>query len=91
MAKKTLDKCRKGKDFISYAASQGAKIKNGKGSHIKVYGPRGMCPVPNHNKDLGNGLRCAIIKMFVAIGLGILVLACFVLQNGDALAMAAGW
>ena len=77
---KTLDKCRKGKDFIGYAASKGAEIKNGKGSHAKVYTGEGMCVVPRHNKDLGPGIRRAIIRQLAAIGIMLLVLGCMFSQ-----------
>ena len=80
MAKKTLDKCRKGKDFIGYAARQGAEIKNGKGSHAKVYTDKGMCPVPRHCKDLPTGTRRAIMRQFMAIGIMLLLLGCTLSQ-----------
>lgn len=75
MAKK-LEACRSGKDFIHYAACQGAEIRNG-GRHTKVYGPNGgSCPIPNHPGDLPTGTRHSIIKMLMLIGLGLMPLAC---------------
>jgi len=71
MGKKRLEKCRRGTDFVNYAARKGAEIRNGKGSHHIIKTELGMCVVPVHNKDLGKGLRTKIFKTFVAIGLSI--------------------
>jgi len=73
MAKKRLEQCRSGRDFVNYATSNGADVRNGKGSHHIVSTDNGSCVVPLHNKDLGKGLRSKIIKTFVVIGLGILL------------------
>lgn len=69
MAKKNLNDCRSGKDFINYAAKQGAEVSNGKGSHHKVKTEKGTCIVPHHNKDLPTGTRCGILKVFLRIGI----------------------
>jgi predicted RNA binding protein YcfA (HicA-like mRNA interferase family) len=73
MAKK-LDACRSGNDFVRYARNRGAQVSNGKGSHMKVSTGKGTCVVPVHNGDLGTGIRCKIIKLFMAIGLGAIVI-----------------
>lgn len=72
--KQDLQSCKTGKDFLAYADHNGANIRNGKGSHFVVETDKGSCVVPYHgNQDLGTGLRCKIVKMFVLIGLGIVV------------------
>jgi predicted RNA binding protein YcfA (HicA-like mRNA interferase family) len=66
---KNLDQLRRGDEFITHARSKGAQVRNGKGSHFVVSTARGSCVVPAHSKDLGKGLRCKIVKLFIAIGL----------------------
>jgi predicted RNA binding protein YcfA (HicA-like mRNA interferase family) len=61
-----------GKHIIKQAAKQGAGIKQGKGSHVKIYTPRGMVTCPN--RELGNGLAFTIIKQLFKIGIIITVL-----------------
>ena len=73
---KNLDSCRSGKDFLGYAESHGAEVRNGHGSHFVVSTSEGKCVVPVHPGELGKGLRCKIIKLFVLIGLGLL--ACLI-------------
>lgn len=72
---KNLNQFRKGKEFISHAERKGAKIRPGKGSHTVVEYNGQSFVIPEHNKDLGTGLRHKIIKWFIAIGLGILIFA----------------
>lgn len=69
MAKKNLNDCRSGKDFIKYAEKKGAIVKPAKGSHQKIKNARGTCIVPAHNKDLPTGTRKAIFKMFMQMGI----------------------
>jgi predicted RNA binding protein YcfA (HicA-like mRNA interferase family) len=76
--KKSLNECRSGKDFLSFAESNGATIRNGKGSHFIVQTDLGSCAVPYHaNEQLGNGLRCKIIKIFTLIGLGAIIIMAY--------------
>lgn len=71
----SLDKCKSGKDFISYAETHGASVRNGRGSHFMVTTERGGVVVPYHaSHDLGTGLRHKIVKAFIAIGLGCMFL-----------------
>jgi hypothetical protein len=65
-----LYSCRSGADFIHYAYAHKADVSGGNGSHIKIRTDKGMVVVPYHTNDLGNGLRCKIIKAFIAIGIG---------------------
>lgn len=80
MAKKlppreALGKCRSGKDFVNFGSRMGADVLPG-AKHFKVRTPRGTAIVPVHgNKDLGEGLRKALIRTFIAIGLAALILA----------------
>lgn len=69
MSKKSLDQCREGKDFIEYAETHGAaQVRNGKGDHFVVYGPKGQVVVPACH-ELGKGLRHKVIKTMIAIGI----------------------
>ncbi len=77
---KTLQQCKSGKELIAYAKSHGAEIRPGKGSHQIVMHSGKSVPVPVHgNQQLAKGLRLAIIKAFLSMGLGMLVLI-YVLQ-----------
>ncbi len=67
-----LRQLRTAKEFLNYAERHGARLEPGKGSHIKVYGPRGQTVVPNHPGDLGKGLRIKLRKEFLAIGLAVI-------------------
>ena len=80
MAKKSLQQCRSGKDFVRYAEKAGARIENGKGSHAKVYNDKGIAIVPRHNNDLGKGLRFTLIKTFVKMGIVLLFFNCVVVN-----------
>lgn len=74
MRKKTLEACKTHNDFVSYGKKHGGRVEPGS-RHSKVYGPNGgMAPVPHHKGDLATGTRFAIIKMFIAIGLGCLAI-----------------
>jgi hypothetical protein len=69
MCKDRLEECRKGKEFIDYAKTHGAReIRPGKGDHFIVYGEKGQCVVPVSH-ELGKGLRHVVIKTFIAIGI----------------------
>lgn len=71
---KSLHSCRKGKEFVRYAKKNGAIVEPGKGSHQKVRTKKGVVVVPvGHSKEIGRGLRSAIIKQFAAIGIMIIV------------------
>lgn len=74
MAKKNLSQCRRGREFIKYAKKQGASTEPAKGSHVKLRTENGVVIIPDHNgKDLGKGLRFAIIKQLAAIGITLFV------------------
>jgi predicted RNA binding protein YcfA (HicA-like mRNA interferase family) len=75
MAPKTLDTCRSGKDFLSYAKKSGAEIRNGKGSHTIVSTDRGQTVIPLHPGDLGKGLACKLRKQLALILLVMVVCA----------------
>lgn len=76
MAKKRLEQCKSGKDFIKYASKAGADISNG-GRHIKIKTSHGTTFVPVHgNQDLGKGLNRAIKKQFALIGILLLLVLC---------------
>ena len=67
--KANLEQLRKGSEFIGYARQHGAEVRPGHGSHNIVRTEKGMAVVPVHAGDLGKGLRCKIVKAFLAIGL----------------------
>lgn len=72
---KTLNQCKKGKDFVAYAEHNGGEVVRQTGSHAIVQGPSGgICSVPVHPRDLAPGTRHSIIKQFTAIGLGVAIL-----------------
>jgi hypothetical protein len=78
MAKK-LEKLKKGSEFVHYAEHHPATRSTRQcGSHVTVHTDKGMAVVPNHNKDLGTGLRSKLLKTFVIIGLGIWILSILV-------------
>lgn len=77
MSKKKLETLRSGYEFIQYAKTQDCTIRNGHGSHMVVSNDKGSIVIPSHRSDLGKGLRCKIVKAFVALGLAGLLFACF--------------
>ena len=80
--KNNLSSLRKGNEFINYALSRGATVRQGKGSHVIVKTERGSCVVPVHPGELGKGLRIRIIKIFTAIGLAAFAITLFGLFGG---------
>ena len=73
--KKTLEQCKTPQDFISYGEHRGGHIDRQCGSHAIMKAPSGgTCPVPIHNGDIPTGTRHSIIKRFILIGLGILII-----------------
>ena len=71
---KTIEKCQTGCDFVQYVKHNPAtKEVRQTGSHVIAKGPRpGIAVIPNHKQDLPVGTRRSIIKMLIAIGLGLL-------------------
>jgi len=79
MAKpKRVEDIRNARDVERWARDHGAEIRNGRGSHAKIYGPDGgMCVYPRHgNDDFAPGTRGSIIKTLIAIGLGVFIVLC---------------
>lgn len=76
--------CSCGEDFIKLAEKRQreglpVEIKNG-GRHAKIKVPgKGSMPVSVHSKDLGKGLKRAMIKQWYALGLGIFLVLMVVL------------
>lgn len=72
---KNRTQLRTGPDFLKYAQERGASVRQGKGSHVIVSTKRGSVPIPVHgNEDLGKGLRHAIMKQFMGIGLTVIII-----------------
>ena len=72
MSKKTIEELRSGKEFVNHALHHQNLIDyRQRGSHFIGETEKGMVVIPNHDKDLGIGIRKAIIKTMLAIGLGI--------------------
>lgn len=73
MAKpKPLNQCRCPKDFIQKAKKDPkAEVVSGGKHPYKVRGPKGSMPISSHGmkKTYGKGLRCAMRKQWIAIGL----------------------
>ena len=83
MAKRSLDKCKSGKDILNYVEQyDDVEIKSGKGSHWKVYNDDGMCVVPNHNRDLPRGTRFSILKTLAKMGIMVLIIGAVLMQFG---------
>lgn len=75
MSRKTLEQCKSGKDFLQYATTHGARVRNGNGSHFVASTTKGSVVVPYHaSHDLGTGLRHKIIKAFLAIGISVILI-----------------
>jgi len=78
MSRKTLDECRTGNDFRSYVDHdpRTKEIRECGSSHTGVKGPKpGTAVLCGHgSKELPIGTRKNIIKMLIAIGLGIAIL-----------------
>jgi len=78
---KDLRDCKTRNDFLSYAQSNpNTKDIRTTGSHIVVKGPLpGSAVLCGHgNEQLPTGTRHSILKMLIAIGLGIVIIACVV-------------
>lgn len=73
MTKKHLSECRSSGDFLNYGEKQGAWLEAGAGSCIKVCTERGKAIVHHHPGDLAKGTRAALVKAFLALGLGALL------------------
>lgn len=76
MGKKSLQQCKNHREFSKYAKRNGAFIEHGR-RHDLAKTSKGHCALPRHNGDYGKGLRSAIIKTMIAIGLGLFVFAYF--------------
>jgi hypothetical protein len=75
---KALDDCRSDQDFFAYGKSKGGIVAHG-GRHPKIYGPRGgSVSIVSHNGDIKIGTRRSIVKMMIAIGLGLLPIICYI-------------
>lgn len=71
MAKKRLNQCRTSRDFIRYARKQdGVDVVDAKGCRVKICTDKGTGIIHDHPaQDMGRGLRCAVVKQFIAIGI----------------------
>ena len=77
MSRKTLNECKTGRDFNTYVGNDPRTVEiRPCGSHVMVKGPKpGTAVFPYHGNDqLQLGTLKNVIKMLIAIGLGILVL-----------------
>ena len=65
----------KGKDYVKLAKKNGLDVRNGKGDHVKIYGPagRGYMTVPVVG-ELDRGTESNIKKWFRALGILLVVL-----------------
>ncbi len=74
-----------GQYYIKQAQAHGLKVQQGKGDHVKVYGPagRGYMVIPQH-RELSSGVECAVKKWLKAVGvilvLSLPILAMFIQQ-----------
>ena len=65
-----MSKTHTGAYYIKEATQHGLRVENGRGDHVKVYGPegRGFMVVPLH-RELAKGTECSIKKWFKALGI----------------------
>jgi hypothetical protein len=69
---RNLDDIRCGQDALRWAESHGCEVRHGK--HTVVSNEHGSCAIPLHgHEQLPCGTRKAIIKMFILLGLSIIV------------------
>lgn len=74
--KDDLDRMKRGEEFQAYALRQGCEERHGR--HPYYTAPNGHgCPIPNG--ELPTGTRKSIKKMFVAMGIALLIAALVVL------------
>ena len=73
--KDDLHALRTSREFVAWAKRHGCDIRYSKGSHVQARKNGITATIPNHPGDLATGTRRAIIKMFVAMGIAVLVLA----------------
>lgn len=61
---------KSGQYYVKEAMKHGLKVANGKGDHVKIYGPasRGYMVIPL-KRELANGTECCIKKWFRALGI----------------------
>lgn len=82
---KPLNQCKCPRDFIQKAKKDPkAEILPG-GSHpYKIRGPKGSMPISSHGmrKEYGKGLRSAMRKQWVAIGLSPILIGLVLLLFG---------
>ena len=72
--KDDLHALRTSREFVAWAKRHGCDIRYSKGSHVQARKNGITATIPNHSDDLATSTRRAIIKMFVAIGIALLVL-----------------
>jgi len=80
--KKKLEDCRTGRDFNHYVVHDDRvrEIRQN-GSHLMVKGPLpGTAVFPNHAGDMATGTRRSVVKMLMAIGLGLFMTICFLMN-----------
>lgn len=79
---KSLAQFRKGTEFTAYAEAQGWDVRNCSGSHRVVTFPDGTkFAIPEHG-ELGKGLRCKILKKFLAFTLAAAAAVLLVILGG---------
>ena len=72
--KNDINSLRTSREFIAWAKRHGCDIRYSKSSHVQVRKSGITATIPNHPGELAAGTRRAIIKMFVAMGIAVLVL-----------------
>jgi len=75
---KTLEECKKGTDFKHYVEHNPhtREMRQTGSSHLCVKGDKpGTAVIPVHNKELPTGTRKSVIRMLIAIGLGVLIIS----------------
>jgi len=74
--KNNLPACKGHRDFTKYIGCRGATLDRQNGSHeIWEMPDHSLLVLPSHPGDYATGTRHAIIKLIIAAGLGLLVIA----------------
>ena len=78
MSAKTLERCRRTREYLTYAKHhpQG-RVENGGNHQWKIVGPRGSVPMQDHPGEIPPIMRKVLYKQLAAIGLAVLIVAVF--------------
>lgn len=73
MSKKTIHQMTRAKDFDKYLSREADSVRQNGSHRTYKFDGKGSVVVPMHNGDIPVGTRRSIVKMIIAIGLGLFV------------------